>query len=114
MGMYPIAHFVVLLLWMAINRLSLRSLFRNPSFLRFVGNKRSFVQHLSSLSAAIAFLLCYWDKIEILWDRTENGMYRVQLEMGWETVMIWMGITLGSLMAFRKMDEKKVNLKLLE
>lgn len=112
--LYPMVHFTALMLWMAVNRMALLYLFRNESFLCFVPNKNAFISHLSSGSAAISFLLCYLEKVQMLWNHDGNGMYRVHLEMQWETLCIWMGIVVGSLMAFRKSDERMVNLKLLE
>jgi len=106
---YPIAHFAALLMWIAINRFALRSLFNNGSFRRFVTNKNAFVQHLTSLSAVIAFVLCY--KAQSLWNHTVDD---TTLKMRWETLLICIGITVGALLTFRKMDERKVSLKKLE
>lgn len=116
-GIYlPIIQFLILLSFMILNRLSLYQLLQKETYLKYIVNKNSFLQHLNSIAIIISFVFCYFVFIQNLWNKPtkNNGMYPINLKMDWETPIIIILLTLGSYLSFRKIDQRRISLKLLE
>ena len=113
---YPIFHFLSLVAFMSLNRISLNVLLQNGIYVKYVHNKTGFIQNLFSISLIISFLLCYNETIQDLWNiGTKNdGMYQVDLNITWETPIVAVLMFIGSLLINRRIDQRNVSMKSLE